>query len=153
MSKKPVVDLAKSSLPRSPSKRVEVLAKIVESPTTRKGLANRGVISSAEKNEEIDVALAALRDVKDSMACTKRKRSNDSRAATQTAVGFLCGEEINKRRMKSKVSRLLGINRKRVTNAFKHRQKILRSEQSCWTYTERRRRSDAIPTEHRKRFG
>ena len=150
MSKKRKLDLAKSSLPKSPSKRVEVLAKIIESPTTTKGLASRGVISSAEKNNDIDVALAALRDAKDSVACTKRKRSNDSRAATQTAIGFLRGDEINKRRMKSKVSRLLGINRKRVSNAFKHRQKVLRSKKSCWTYTERRTRSDAIPAEHRK---
>ena len=50
MSKKHKLNLAKSSLPKSPSKRVEVLAKIIESPTTRKGFSkSRGYFVSREE--------------------------------------------------------------------------------------------------------
>ena len=35
-------------------------------------------------------------------------------------------------------------------NAFKHHTKTLTRSKSCWLYTDRRTRSDAIPTEHRK---
>lgn len=127
-----------------------VVAALIESPTTRKGLERLGVVSSAEKSDEAEVALAAMRDANDAVSSTKSKRSNDSRAATQTALGFLCGDEIKKRRLKSKVSKMLNINRKRVGKAFNHRTKALRSKESCWSFTERRTRSDAIPTEHRK---
>jgi hypothetical protein len=91
-----------------------------------------------------------LRDARDAISDTKGQRSNDSRAATQTALGFLCGETIQKKRMKTKVSKMLNINRKHVGKAFNHRTKVLKSKKSCWTYTERRTTSDVIPTEHRK---
>ena len=45
---------------------------------------------------------------------------------------------------------MLNINRKRISKAFNHRTKVLKSKKSCWTYNERRIRLDAVPTEHRK---
>ena len=150
MSKKRNVDSVKSSLPKSPAKKVAVLAALIESPTARKGLERLGVVHSSEKDEEAETALAALRDANVAVTNTKAKRSNDARAATQTAIGFLCGEEIKKKRLKTKVAKLLRINRKRISNASNHRTKVLRSKESCWSFTERKTRSDAIPTEHRK---
>ena len=150
MSKKQRVDLVKSHLPESPAKRIAVVATLLESPTTRKGLVRKGLISSAEKNDEADVALSAMRDAREAINATKGQRSNDSRAATQTALGFLCGDKVKNKRMKTKVSKMLNINRKRVGRAYNHRKKVLKSEKSCWTYIERRTRIDAIPAEHRK---
>ena len=52
--------------------------------------------------------------------------------------------------MKTKVSKMLNINRKHISKAFNHRTKVLKSKKSCWTYTERQTRLDAVPTEHGK---
>ena len=52
--------------------------------------------------------------------------------------------------MKTKVSKMLNINRKRISKAFNHQTKVLKSKKLCWTYTKRQTRSDAVPTEHRK---
>lgn len=150
MSKKRHIDVVKSRLPQSPAKRVAVVAALIESPTTRKGLESKGLVCSAEKCDEAEVAVSAMCDARDAISATKGQRSTDSRAATQTALGFLCGDKVNNKRMKNKVSKMLNINRKRVGRAYSHRKKVLTSKKSCWTYTERKTRSDAIPTEHRK---
>ena len=150
MSKKRRVDLVKSHLSESPAKKVAVVATLIESPTTKKGLLRKGLISSAEKNDEADVSLTVMRDAREAINATKGQRSNDSRAATQTALGFLCGDKVKNKRIKTKVSKMLNINRKRVGRAYNHRKKVLKSEKSCWTYIERRTRIDAIPAEHRK---
>ena len=150
MSKKRRVDLVKSHLPESPAKKLAVVATLIESPTTRKGLMRKGLISSAEKNDEAAVALLAMHDAREAINATKGGRSNDSRAATQTALGFLCGDKVKNNRMKTKVSKMLNINRKSVGRAYNHRKKVLKSEKSCWTYTEQQTRIDAIPAEHRK---
>ena len=105
MSKKRRVDLVKSHLPESPAKKVAVVATLIESPTTRKGLLRKGLISSAEKNDEADVALTVMRDAREAINATKGQRSNDSRAATQTALGFLCGDKVKNKRIKTKVSK------------------------------------------------
>ena len=94
-------------------------------------------------SEEAQVAVAVMSDTRDAINAIKDQRSDDSRAATQTALGFLCGEKVKTKRMKTKVSKMLNINRKHISNAFNHRTKVLKSKKSCWTYTERQTRSDA----------
>ena len=151
MSKKRHIDEVKSCLPQTPAKRVAVVAALIESPTTTKGLESKGLVSSAEKCDEAEVAVSAMCDVIDAISATKGQRIYlSARAAAQTALGFLCGDKVNDKRMKSKVSKMLNINRKRVGRAYNHRNKVLTSKKSCWTYTEQKTRSDAIPTEHRK---
>ena len=150
MSKKRHIDGVKSRLPRSPTKRVAVVAALIESPTTRKGLESKGLVFSAEKCDEAEVAVSAMCDVRDAISATKGQHLTDSWAATQTALGFLCSDRVNDKLMKSKVLKMLNINRKRVGRAYIHRKKVLTIKKSCWTCTERKTRSDAIPTEHRK---
>ena len=96
------------------------------------------------------MASAVLEDAKTALQTTKTKRSNDDRAATHVGLSFLSGEKVNGGKLKSKVSQRLSINRKRLSNAYKHRVKTLRSDKSCWLFTERQTRSDSIPSEHRK---
>ena len=52
----------------------------------------------------------------------------DSRAATQTALGFLVGDKVKEKRMKTKVSKMLNINRKRVGRAFINRKSFKKQE-------------------------
>ena len=62
MSKKRRIDLVKSHLPETLEKKLDVLAAIIESPTTRNGFENKGVIPSAV-SEEAQVAVAVMSDV------------------------------------------------------------------------------------------
>ena len=149
-ARKRAIDTAKASLPRSPRKKIAVVSSLIESPTTRQSLQQRGYVNSPENEEELQMASSILQDATAAVQATKRKRSNDARTASQVSLSFICGENVSSKRLKSKVSKKLGINRKRLSTAFKHRTKTLRSDKSCWLYTKRRTRSDAIPAEHRK---
>ena len=96
MAKKHQVDLIKSHLPESPPKKVAVVAALIESSTTRSGLECKGLIPSAE-NREADDALSVMRDARDPISATKSQRSNDSQAATRTALGFLVGDKVKEK--------------------------------------------------------
>ena len=63
MAKKRQVDLVKSHLPKSPAKKVAVVAALMESPTTKSGLEGKGLIPSAKNREEGGVALSAMREM------------------------------------------------------------------------------------------
>ena len=67
------------------------------------------------------MASAVFEDAETALQGTKRKRSNDDRAATHVSLSFLSGEKVNGVKLKSKVSQRLSINRKRLSNAYKHR--------------------------------
>ena len=71
MSKKRRADLVKSHLPESPAKKVAVVATLIESSMTRKDLLRKGLISSAEKNDEADVAQTVMRDAREAINATK----------------------------------------------------------------------------------
>ena len=90
MSKKRAVDFVKACLPESPAKKVAVVAALIESPTTRKGLQSKGLIPSAKNNDEGKVAISAMRRKERLSNVTKGQCSTDSRAVTKTALGFLC---------------------------------------------------------------
>lgn len=121
MSRKRRVDLVKSDLQKLQRKIIDVQASIIESPTTGKSLENKGLISSP-KNDEAEVAVAAMHDLRDAINASKSRRSDDSKAAYG---------------LKKKVSKMLNIKRKRVSSAFNYRTKLLKSKKYCWTYTKR----------------
>ena len=140
----------KSVMPKTPTKRAAIYKALIESPSTRNLLEDQGILTSPEESEEAAVAVAALRDAREALKDTKRKRSDDARAATQTSLAFLCGKNVEKGKMKGKIAKRLNINRKRIVNANAHRAKVLSSEESCWTLTKRHTRSDAISEKDRK---
>ncbi len=127
-----------------------MVAALIENPTTKKGLVSKAIISSAEKSDEAELALSVVCDAREATNVTKGQCSNDSQAATQTALGFLCGDKVKNKRMKTKVSKMLNIHRKRVGRAYNHWKKVLKGEKSCWTYTKQHTRTHAIPAEHLK---
>ena len=144
------IDTAKAILPRITRKKIAVVSSLIESPTTRQSLC--GYVKSPENEEGLLIASSILQDATAAVQATnmKRKRSNDDLTATQVRLSFICGEKVSSKRLKSKVSKKLGINRKRLSTAFKHRIKTLRSDNSCWLYSKKRTRSDAVPAEHCK---
>ena len=149
-SRKRAVNSTRANLPSSPRKKVAVIASLVKSPTTQHALQRLGYLNSPENQEDVRMASAILEDAKATLQATKRKRSNDACAATHVSLSFLLGEKVISRKLKSRVSQRLSINRKRLSNTYKHCVKTLRSDKSCWLFTERQTRSDSIPFEHRK---
>ena len=132
-------------------KRAEVIKSLVlDSPNTRASLEKLGIIKTPEEQEAATVGTAVLADVREALEKTKGKRKNDARAAVQVELGYLVGDNVKKQRLKRKVSRSIGISRKSLGKAHKTRKKDLSGEVECWTYTERKTRSDAISAEYRK---
>ena len=61
-ARKRAVDATKNSLPRSPRKKVAVVASLVTSPSTRQSLQRLGYVNSPENEEEVQVASSILQD-------------------------------------------------------------------------------------------
>ena len=149
---KRAIDTAKAILPRIARKKSVVVSSLIESPTTRQSLQQCGYVKSPENEEGLQIASSILQDATAAVQATnmKRKRSNDDLNSTQVSLSFISGEKVSSKRLKSKVSKRLGIIRKRLSTAFKHRIKTLSSDNSCWLYSKKRTRSDAVPAEHCK---
>ena len=88
-SRKRAVDSTRANLPSSPRKKVAVIASLVESPTTQHTLQRLGYLNSPENQEDERMASAILEDAKTALQATKRKRSNDTRAATHFSLSVL----------------------------------------------------------------
>ena len=88
-SRKRAVDTTRTYLPSSPRKKVAVIASLVESPTTQHTLQRLGYLNSPENREDERMAPAILEDAKTALQATKRKRSNDARAATHVSLSVL----------------------------------------------------------------
>ena len=151
-ARKRAIDTAKAILPRIARKKSVVVSSLIESPTTRQSLQQCGYVKSPENEEGLQIASSILQDATAAVQATnmKRKRSNDDLTSTQVSLSFISGEKVSSKRLKSKVSKRLGIIRKRLSTAFKHRVKTLRSDKYCWLYSKKRTRSDAVPAEHCK---
>ena len=72
-ARKRAVDATKSSLPRSPRKKVAVIASLVNSPTTRQSLKRLGYVNTPENKEEVQLATSILEDASEAIQTTKRK--------------------------------------------------------------------------------
>ena len=146
MAKKRALDSVRKSLPYSPRKKVAVVAALVESPSTRKALEQLGHVRSPEDEDDTRIATAALNDIATALGTTKNKRSDDARATVNVGVSLISGEAVSNARLRTKIAKRLNINRGRVSKGFQ----LLRGEKRCWTYTERKTRSDALSEEVRK---
>ena len=61
----------------------------MESPTTQHTLQRLGYLNSPENQEDERMASTILEDAKTALQATKRKRSNDARAATHVSLSVL----------------------------------------------------------------
>ena len=127
-----------------------MVAALVESPSTRKALEQLGHVRSPEDEDDTRIATAALNDIATALGTTKNKRSDDARATVNVGVSLISGKAVSNARLRTKIGKRLNINKGRVSKGFQHRTKILRGEKRCWTYTERKTRSDALSEEVRK---
>ncbi len=75
------------------------------------------------------------------------KRSTDSRTAMHVICASVSGENISKAKCIRRLSDKFQLPVRRISGGKRIRTKNLKSEKSCWTVTERKTRSDAIPEE------
>ena len=81
---------------------------------------------SPKDHEEIVVTKRTLKDAVSAIKNTKRKRSDETRAAISTTLAFVSGGEVSRGRLCRKVAQKLKINQRRLTEAFRHRRRIVR---------------------------
>ena len=121
------------------------------SPTVRK-LQSSEVISSPEEIEEHKTSKALTEDLKTVIDNCKRKRSDDSLKTMNVIISSVSGEKISDNKCRKKLARKLGLPVRRVSRGHTIRTRILKSEKSSWTYTNRKTRSDAITPDTKKRI-
>lgn len=142
----------KLALPASPSKRVTTMFAYLQnsnSPTVRK-LQSSELISSPEEIEEHKTAKALTEDIKTVIDNCKNKRSGDSLKTMNLIISSVSGEKIRDNKCRKKLARKLGLPVRRVSRGHAIRTSILKSEKSCWIYTTRKTRSDALKPETKK---
>ena len=92
-AKKRAFDKVRDALPDTPTKRVAIVASLVRSPSTRDHLQGLGLCTSQEQEDTLAIAQATHEDATEAFNTTKRRRSNDARSTTNTALAFLTGKE------------------------------------------------------------
>ena len=90
------------------------------------------------------MAKTILGNIKEVVDSTKQKRSKDKRAEMNTVLASISGEDLSEKKVKVKLANRLGVSVKRVTGGQRLRTKVMKSETSCWEYTKRKTRCDAI---------
>lgn len=131
-------------LPKTPDKKAEVIASLLNSPRTRNILSDRGLVFNEEQESTYRICNAMLQDVSSVISCEKTRRNDDSRKVMNVGISLLCGETIESNGLASKAASQLGVSRRRIAMALQHRAAALSSKESAWTYTSRKTRSDAI---------
>ena len=149
-ARKRAVDKVKEALPLTPEKRVEVVSSVLDSPTVRDALINKGVLTSTEQRKKAELHDAIVQDASSLLSEVKDSRCNDSRAAVQMGLSLLCGNTVSGNRLQSSVSEVLGINRRRIAMSTSHRVEVLCDKSLGWTLVKRKKRSDAISEENSK---
>ncbi|CAC5382995.1 unnamed protein product [Mytilus coruscus] len=144
----------KLSLPKSPDRRVTTMVAYLQnsnSPTVIK-LQSSEVISSPEEIEEYKTSKALTEDLRTVIDNCKRKRSDDSLKTMNVIISSVSLEKISDNKCRKKLARKLGLPVRRVSRGHAIRTRILKSEKSSWTYTNRKTRSDAITPDTKKRI-
>ena len=148
-AKKRILDNVKAILPRTPKKKADIVASLIDSPETRNILVKAGRVNAENAEQKrISTATVAIGNVKEALSSMMSKRDTDSRVAVNVGISMLCG---NQSGMKSSLSKELGVTRRRIAMSTQHRLNALSTETPVpWTFTKRKTRNDAMPEEHRK---
>ena len=105
MSEKRALDEVKSALPESPEKKVYIVAKLVQSPITRKKLEDLNLVTSSQQQKQMEVGCAVLKDVEHALSSIKERRSDDKRIAAGIGLAMVCGEAVAKGKLRKPVAK------------------------------------------------
>lgn len=149
MQKSRAVKKMKMSLPDTPRRRVSTLAaylstkKTTQSPTVNT-LEEMRIIRSPEDIEDDNVSNCVIRDLSKALNKTRYQRSTDSGLSRNIILAAVSGENIHKQKGKKNLAEKLGVSRKRIAAGRRMRTRILKSDESCWTITDKKNRSNKI---------
>lgn len=134
----------KESLPEDPDKRAAVLSAYVDTRRrTQSPAVNKFHTSFEEHEESLDEAVVS--DIKEIIDTVKRRRSDEARTTIKVLTSAVSGQNMARRKSAAKsLSTRLGINSNSIRKSKVIRTHVLHSEQSAYTYTKRKTRSDAI---------
>lgn len=147
MAKKRAVDKSRKALPATPSKKVEVVEKLVQSPQTRKALQKKGLIKSPEEEKEMEALRAITTDLSSGIKHLKRNNKNEGRAAFGAMKSLAFGETVKEKRLTSTVSKLVSLDRRSVSRGIKRRFEVLKGDEPSWLLTKRKPRVDSLSEE------
>lgn len=149
MAKKRAVDKSRKALPATPSKKVEVVEKLVQSPQTRKALQKKGLIKSPEEEKEMEALRAITTDLSSGIKHLKRNNKNEGRAAFGAMKSLAFGETVKEKRLTSTVSKLVSLDRRSVSRGIKRRFEVLKGDEPSWLLTKRKPRVDSLSEEEK----
>ncbi|VDI57901.1 Hypothetical predicted protein [Mytilus galloprovincialis] len=113
-------------------------------------LRQMNIVKSPDEIENDEIAKHVLVDVKKVLTHTKAQRSKDSLVTKHIILAAVSGESVTENRCKKKLASKLEVPIRRLSGGKRIRTNVLRSEQSCWTITKRKVRSDAISDEDKR---
>jgi len=125
------------SLPATPSRRAATIAAYIKndkSPT----------VQTLQKSKLIPSPADVLKDIKNTIDNTKNRLSDEARATMALLTASVSGESIKQSRSRVSVAKRLGVSVKRLARST--------SNKSCFEYTKRKTRSDALSDDSKKRI-
>lgn len=131
----------KELVPGSKEKRESVLASFLHKPSQKRPAASPDRLNNS-----------VVQNIQYLISTTKKRRSDDARAAMNIITASVSGENIAESKAKCKLAERLGLRRSRVYSGFKRRITLLTSETACYTETTRKLRNDRINEDIKKRI-
>ncbi|KAK3753750.1 hypothetical protein QZH41_005245 [Actinostola sp. cb2023] len=150
MAKKRVKDKISPMLPKTPTKKAEIVESLAKSPSTRKILEKKGFLRNVAEKQEIEAMQSLVQDVAEGFAQVKKAKKADERSAYSAARSLAFGAAAKCNRHQSAVAKLVGIKRKQVSKGISHRAKVLKGDETCWLETKRKVRVDAMKEEEKQ---
>ncbi|VDI55639.1 Hypothetical predicted protein [Mytilus galloprovincialis] len=146
MRKHRAIKKLRQSLPDSPGTRISTLAAYLrnEKSPTIKTLQSSNIISSPEENNENQLGLAVLEDMKIAISETKLKRTNQARLSMNVLSASVSGNCVKQLRSKLSLAKKLGVPARRISSGFTLRNKYSKALSSSHVYTKRKVRTDAL---------
>ncbi|MES9884023.1 MAG: hypothetical protein ABW185_24515 [Sedimenticola sp.] len=149
MSRARAVRSLKEALPKTPSKRVDVLQTYLNQNTpaakTVKSNLNHEPTTKCPDNTLTDNVLNNIRSF---IGTAKHKRSNDARNTMNVISASVSGENLSKKRLY--LANKLGVTPRRLSGGKRIRKELFKGDKSCFQFTERKTRSDCISAENKK---
>ncbi|MES9883754.1 MAG: hypothetical protein ABW185_23120 [Sedimenticola sp.] len=134
------------SLPKTPSKRIDVIESYLARDSPTANTVKSDLINSVKENNKLTENV--LSNMKTFIDSTKCKRSNDCRATMNILTASVSGENLVNSKMC--LAKKLGVTPRRLSGGKRIRTEILKGEKSCFQYTQRKTRSDCLSDENKR---
>jgi hypothetical protein len=80
------------------------------------------------------------------------KRTSDTLNGMNTIIASISGENVSEKKCRKRLARKLDLPIRRISGGKRIRTKVLTSDNSCWSFTKRKRRSDALSDEVKRKL-